>query len=154
MYTPRQCGVKFDPPALVLYYVVNATGKVHRRSMPLRNFSVKTNVDEMAANLKSGKHERYLENIPAEQIQRLLSKIKEQLPEKEDDTSPNMEVEDLNKLSDNELNKKKAEMDEVFEEHRVKPGDEGFQYDVEVDFENGKNVSGWDSDDDYSDPNF
>ena len=154
MYTPRQCGVKFDPPALVLYYVINATGKVHRRSMPLRNFSVKSNVDEMAANLKSGKHKRYLENIPTEQIQRLLSKIKEQLPQKKDDASSNMEVEDLNKLSDNELNKKKAEMDEVFEEHRVKPGDEGFQYDVEVDFENGKNVSGWDSDDDDSDPDF
>ena len=28
MYTPRQCGVKFDPPALVLYYVINATGKL------------------------------------------------------------------------------------------------------------------------------
>ena len=27
MYKPRQCGVKFDPPALVLYYVINATGK-------------------------------------------------------------------------------------------------------------------------------
>ena len=46
-------------------------------------------------------------------------------------------------------------MDEVFEEHRVRPGDEGFQYDVEVDFENenGK-ISGWDSNDDYSDPDF
>jgi centrosomal protein CEP19 len=66
-----------------------------------------------------------------------------------------VEVEDLNKLGDIELNKKKAEMDEVFEEHRVRPGDEGFQYDVEVDFENenGK-ISGWDSDDDYSDPDF
>jgi hypothetical protein len=29
MYTPRQCGVKFDPPALVLYYVENATGKLY-----------------------------------------------------------------------------------------------------------------------------
>jgi hypothetical protein len=29
MYTPRQCGVKFDPPALVLYYVINATGKLY-----------------------------------------------------------------------------------------------------------------------------
>ena len=74
--------------------------------------------------------------------------------QKDDDVASSTEVEDLNKLSDTELNQKKAEMDHVFEKHRVKPGDEGFQYDVEVDFENGKNVSGWDSDDDYSDPDF
>lgn len=46
-------------------------------------------------------------------------------------------------------------MDHVFEEHRVKPGDEGFEYNVEVEFEGGKYISGWDSDDgDYSDPEF
>ena len=45
-------------------------------------------------------------------------------------------------------------MDQVFEQHRVRAGDEGFQYDVEVDFENGKNVSGWDSNEEYSDPDF
>lgn len=65
-----------------------------------------------------------------------------------------MDVEDLNKLDDTELNKKKAEMDQVFEQHRVRPGDDGFEYDVEVDFENGKNVSGWDSDVEYSEPEF
>lgn len=73
--------------------------------------------------------------------------------QKDDEVVSNADVEDLNKLSDSELNKKKAEMDQVFEQHRVRPGDEGFQYDVEVDFENGKNVSGWDSED-YSDPDF
>ena len=26
LFTPRKCGVKFDPPALILYYLVNATG--------------------------------------------------------------------------------------------------------------------------------
>ena len=73
--------------------------------------------------------------------------------QKDDDIVSNAEVADLNKLSDTELNKKKAEMNQVFERHRVRPGDEGFQYDVEVDFESGKNVSGWDSED-YSDPDF
>ncbi|XP_028394139.1 centrosomal protein of 19 kDa-like [Dendronephthya gigantea] len=156
MYTPRQCGVKFEPPSLVLYYVMNATGKVHRRSMPLRNFSEKSNLDEAVTDLKSGKHKRYLEKIPAEQIHRLLSKIQENFPHKKDkdEVVSNADGEDLNKLNDTELNKKKAEMDQVFEKHRVRPGDEGFQYEVEVDFENGKNVSGWDSDDDYSDPDF
>ncbi|CAB4016263.1 Hypothetical predicted protein [Paramuricea clavata] len=132
-----------------------ASGKVHRRSMPLRNFSSESNLDDMVTNLKSGRHKRYLEKIPSEQIHRLLSKIQEQLPQqKDDDVISNNDVEDLNKLNDTELNKKKAEMDQVFEQHRVRAGDEGFQYDVEVDFENGKNVSGWDSDEEYSDPDF
>lgn len=63
------------------------------------------------------------------------------------------DLEDLNKLTDEELDKKKAEMDIVFEKHRLKPEDDGFQYDVEVEFEDGKNVSGWDSEE-YSDPEF
>ena len=73
---------------------------------------------------------------------------------KNEEVVSNADGEDLNKLSDTELNRKKAEMDQVFEKHRVRPEDEGFQYEVDVDFENGKNVSGWDSDDDYSDPDF
>ena len=26
MFTPRKCGVKFDPPTLVVFYEVNLTG--------------------------------------------------------------------------------------------------------------------------------
>lgn len=27
MFTPRKCGVKFDPPTLVVYYEANLSGK-------------------------------------------------------------------------------------------------------------------------------
>lgn len=27
MFTPRKCGVKFDPPTLVVFYEINLTGK-------------------------------------------------------------------------------------------------------------------------------
>ena len=63
--------------------------------------------------------------------------------------------EDLNKLGDHELNQRKAAMDIDFEKHRLKPGDDGFEYDKEVDFDDvGKIESGWDDEDDYSDPEF
>lgn len=63
--------------------------------------------------------------------------------------------EDLNKLDDQELNMRKAAMDIDFEKHRLKPGDKGFEYDKEVDFDDaGKIESGWDEEDDYSDPDF
>ena len=62
--------------------------------------------------------------------------------------------EDMNKLDDMELNKRKALMNEEFEANRVKPGDQEFLYDKEVEFDAGKMESGWDDDEDYSDPEF
>lgn len=155
LFTPRKCGVKFDPPALILYYLVNATEKVHRRSMPLRNFTANTSIDETVMGLKSGKHERYLEKVSAEQLRRLLSMIQDKIKKetKTQGDSEGKDPEDLNKLSDNELDKKKAEMDTVFQVNRLKPEDAGFKYEVEVEFD-GKNSSGWDSAEEYSDPEF
>ena len=64
----------------------------------------------------------------------------------------NTSDEDLNKATDEYLEKKKEEMNIVFESNRVKPGDEGYVYDKEVDFDDGpKMESGWDSDDTMSD---
>ena len=62
--------------------------------------------------------------------------------------------EDLNKLDDYELDKRKAAMDEDFEKNRLRPGDADYVYDKEVEFNGGKIESGWDDEDDYSDPDF
>ena len=64
------------------------------------------------------------------------------------------EEEDLNKLDDYELDKRKAAMDEDFEKNRLRPGDADYVYDKEVEFNEGKIESGWDDEDDYSDPDF
>ena len=56
----------------------------------------------------------------------------------------------MNKLDDDQLNKVKDKMSVSFEKNRVKPGDENWKYDIEVDFkaeENSKIESGWDSGD-------
>ena len=56
--------------------------------------------------------------------------------------------ENLNKLDDAELNKVKDKMSVSFEQNRIKPGDENWKYDIEVDFEEeggNKMESGWDS---------
>ena len=62
--------------------------------------------------------------------------------------------EDLNKLDDYELNRRKAVMDEQFEKNRIRPGDSNFEYDKDIEFGVGNLESGWDDDDDYSDPEF
>ena len=62
-----------------------------------------------------------------------------------------MEI-DLNKLSDSELERQKARMDVLFEANRKRPDDEGFVYDLEVDFgKEGRMESGWDIEDDDDD---
>ena len=55
---------------------------------------------------------------------------------------------DLNKVSDDVLKQKKKEMDKEFEQNQLKPGDDGYEYDKEVDFDaddDDKVSCGWDS---------
>ena len=54
---------------------------------------------------------------------------------------------DLNKVSDDVLKHKKKEMDKEFEQNQLKPGDDGYEYDKEVDFDadDDKVSCGWDS---------
>ena len=54
--------------------------------------------------------------------------------------------EDLNKLGEDQLKEKKAEMDVLFEANRIQPGDDGYEYDKEMDFSGSKIECGWDSD--------
>jgi len=59
--------------------------------------------------------------------------------------------EDLNKLDDKELNMKKAQMEVMFEKNKKRPGDPGYEYDVQNDFLGAKQPSEWDEelDDDF-----
>ena len=58
--------------------------------------------------------------------------------------------EDLNKANDEQLAKRKAQMDVLFEANRLQPGDEGYVYDKEVEFGRPKIESGWDSEEESS----
>jgi len=51
---------------------------------------------------------------------------------------------DLNLLSDSELNQIKARMDKNFVKNKIKPGDKSFVYDKQVDFESGDEAASWD----------
>ncbi|XP_038050146.1 centrosomal protein of 19 kDa-like [Patiria miniata] len=160
--TPKKCAIRVDPPTLVLTYTDEVTGKDRQRSMPLRNFTKRSGVDRFVRELKANpRHKKYLENVSAIQLEKLLSIIKERLSglsmeeslekvKKELSVDPD---EDLNQLDDQALQKKKSIMDETFEKNRKKPGEEGFQYDVDVDFGGGIESSGWDSGEE-SDPQF
>ncbi len=63
-------------------------------------------------------------------------------------------MDDLNKVSEDQLLKKKAEMDILFEANRIKPGDDGYSYNKELDFNGAKIESGWDNDSSQSSMDF
>ena len=54
---------------------------------------------------------------------------------------------DLNKLTPEEVQKYKRKMDDMYKDNFKRPGDPGFQYDVQKNFEANLDAS-WDEDDD------
>jgi len=151
-FTPKKLCFKIEPPTIVLFYQLDASGKLHRRSIPIRNLNEKSRVAEIIKDLYNTHHGKYLKKIPEKQLHKLLSKLHSQVYGNDDASRPGpgiAENENFNRLGDDDLNKVKDKMSVSFEKNRVKPGDENWKYDVEIDFEeNGGNKieSGWDSD--------
>mmetsp|Transcript_26310 Transcript_26310/g.48226 ORF Transcript_26310/g.48226 Transcript_26310/m.48226 type:complete len:137 (+) Transcript_26310:754-1164(+) len=58
---------------------------------------------------------------------------------------------DLNKVSEYELNRAKECMDYKFKANQLKPGDPGYEYDLQVDFPPGMQGNDWDEDSDVDD---
>ncbi|CAL1528613.1 unnamed protein product [Lymnaea stagnalis] len=157
-----KCGVKFDPPALVLNYKDRKTGKLRQRSMPLRNFNKNTGIDHFMEDLKSNpRHSKFIRLLSPAQLVRLLTIVKDKLSglsleasiarnDAMDSLNPE---ENLNKVDPETLQRKKLVMDSSFEKKRKRPGDPDFQYNIEVEFDTAAvETSGWDSD--ASNPDF
>ncbi|KAI2650722.1 Centrosomal protein of 19 kDa [Labeo rohita] len=131
----KRCGVKFIPPSIILIYENKNTSKIRKRVIPVRNFS------QYSERLKHHvRHSIYLESVSLAQLERLHLILRDHLKGLSLEESlaarrrsdPNDE--DLNKLSDDELNRRKAQMDELFERNRKHKEDPDFVYDLEVEF--------------------
>ncbi|XP_041419455.1 centrosomal protein of 19 kDa isoform X2 [Xenopus laevis] len=108
-----------------------------------------------AEQLKNNpRHKDYLDLVSLKQLEKLYKLLKGHLKgeslkatleqiKKEETIDPE---EDLNKLDDKDLAKKKHLMDELFEKNRKKKDDPDFEYDIEVDFTKDEQVEscGWD----------
>jgi centrosomal protein CEP19 len=149
----KRCGVKFSPPALVLNYLIKDSGKMHRRTMPLRNFSKNSSIDATVDELlASPRHSKFIKCMPKFQLYRLIAIIRDKLGgmSLEDSLAKNDEIdrldpeEDLNKVDPETLVRKKSIMEDTFEKNLKKPGDPDFQYDVQIDF-NEVEACEWDS---------
>uniref|UniRef100_G3TPU1 Centrosomal protein of 19 kDa n=1 Tax=Loxodonta africana TaxID=9785 RepID=G3TPU1_LOXAF len=156
MCTAKKCGIRFKPPAIILIYEGEVKGKSRQRIMPVRNFSKFSGLQQRAEQLKNNpRHKSYLEQVSLRQLEKLftflrgylqgqsLAEMMEQV-QRERTIDPE---EDLNKLDDKELAKRKSVMDELFEKNQKKKDDPDFVYDVEVEFPQDEQLQscGWDT---------
>lgn len=142
-YIAKKCGVRFQPPAMILIYESEAEGKSRQRIMPVRNFSKFSDCTRAAEQLKNNpRHKNYLEQVSLKQLEKLFvflrgslqgQSLAETMEQIQRETTVDPE-EDLNKLDDKELAKRKSIMDELFEKNQKRKDDPSFVYDVEVEF--------------------
>ena len=84
---------------------------------------------------------------PKEPEKKVEKKLDDELEEEEDEYGfDEFEDEDLNKLDDSALKRKKAEMDVEFEKNNIKKGDAKFQYDIRKEFDHEQYAAEWDDD--------
>ncbi|XP_048361987.1 centrosomal protein of 19 kDa isoform X1 [Sphaerodactylus townsendi] len=158
-FIAKKCGIQLQPPSIILIYEDQLKNNIRKRIMPVRNFSKYSDCSRAAEQLKNNpRHKTYLEGISMEQLQKLHSLLKghlggqsltESLKQLELEETIDPE-ENLNKLDDKELAKRKKIMDELFEKNRKKKDDPDFVYNVEVDFPQDKELDScsWDAESD------
>ncbi|XP_036378469.1 centrosomal protein of 19 kDa [Megalops cyprinoides] len=152
-FVAKRCGVKFKPPSIVLIYEDKDTKKLRQRIMPVRNFSQHSDCSQAAERLKNNaRHRAYLEGVSLRQLERLHTVLRDRLRGRTLEQSlASLHLdpdEDLNKLGDEELARKKAQMDELFERNRKRKEDPDFVYDLEVEFPEAgdRETCSWDED--------
>ena len=97
---------------------------------------------EVESSMKSEEKKKEKEKEPEKKIEKKLEKKdNEELEEEEEEYGfDEFEDEDLNKLNDSELKKKKAEMDIGFEKNNIKKGDA----DIRKEFDHEQYAAEWD----------
>ncbi|KAJ0032229.1 hypothetical protein NQD34_002310 [Periophthalmus magnuspinnatus] len=154
-FEAKRCGVQFSPPSIVLIYENKSTNKLRKRIIPVRKYS-KDSADyrKAAETLKNHpRHRDYLQSVSQSQLERLHIILRDHmqgLSLEQSLASFRLDPEqDLNKLDDDELARKKGEMDELFEKNRKRKDDPDFVYDVEVEFSaNNQEKCSWDEESD------
>lgn len=157
-YISKKCGIRFSPPALILVYEDKVrNNELRKRVMPIRNFRTSSSVNFVAQDLKL-RHEKIMQSVSTMQVEKMLRVLQEhmkgtELLEAVQIVSKEFSVgsdEDLNKLGDDVLRRKKEIMDQTFKKNQIKPQDPEFVYDKQIDFDqnaNEKVESGWDAED-------
>lgn len=117
-------------------------------------FSQLVDYSMAAEKLKNHPHHRdYLQNVSQSQLERMHIILRDHMQGFSLEHSlASFQVdpeEDLNKLDDDQLARKKGHMDELFEKNRKKKDDPDFVYNLEVEFStNDQEKCSWDEESD------
>lgn len=154
MVEVRKLGVSFCPhPSLVLLYKIE--GSTKKRIMPIRELKKDSDCRSFVQRIKL-RHSKYLETVPDIKIEKMLLLAKEHLKGHPlslalDTVDQMLSIdpgEDLNKLSDKELKRRKDIMDMSFKKKNIDQDHPDFVYDKQVEFSSKKTKADWDESDD------
>jgi len=151
----KKIGVVFSPPAVILLYADNGTYK--KRSMPLRDLTVSCDAYQVATRLKT-RHKKQLQAVNLVRLEKLVRLAQESLKGKDKISALKMiesefvinPAEDLNKLTDKELQRRKDIMDLNFAKKNVTKEHPDFVYDKQVEFGGEKVSNDWDTESEVS----
>lgn len=151
----KKIGVIFNPPTLLLLYKIG--NKYKKLCMPVRELSVTSDCSVLAARLQA-RHKKQMSTINIISIERMIRLIQEVM--KGHSKSAALDIvaseyqlnpdEDLNTLTDKQLNRRKAIMDLNFKKNNIDKDHPDYVYDKEVVFEGEKKTSNWDTSDEES----
>ncbi|XP_028299280.1 centrosomal protein of 19 kDa [Gouania willdenowi] len=153
-FQAKRCGVQFSPQSIVLIYEDTEIKQLRKRIIPVRNFFKDSDHITAAENLKNHpRHRDYLEAVSQSQLEKLHIILRDHLQGfslEHSLSSFHLDPdEDLNKLDDEKLARKKGQMEELFERNRTHRDDANFVYDLEVDFTKASQEKcSWDEDSD------
>eukprot|EP00092_Neocalanus_flemingeri_P039387 GFUD01042884.1.p1 GENE.GFUD01042884.1~~GFUD01042884.1.p1 ORF type:complete len:181 (+),score=61.28 GFUD01042884.1:507-1049(+) len=153
MIVVKKIGISFNGPSIIIMYSNNEVTR--KREMPLRDMKADSDCRTIVNRLKK-RHTKYLESVSDIRLEKLVMIVKEHLKGVGLETGlKNVESilkvdpeENMNKLTDIELKRRKEIMDLTFEKNSVGKGHPDFVYDKEVEFKPSKDAEGWDDESD------
>ena len=147
-FKPKRYALSYNPPTIILEYGDESLGLMRTRKFRLKKIATDNNLertaDEIIRTFPSKINRLF---VSKQQILKLLQGLKEKSIRKKQQGVVLGQNIDLNKYGTEELNQVKEQMNEEFLKNAKRPGDEGYQYDVQVDFGEPTEDNDWDSTD-------
>ncbi|KAG2789048.1 hypothetical protein PC116_g16312 [Phytophthora cactorum] len=155
---PRRLALRYEPPGIIVEYVYHSTAakqlyhheidlKAELSSFGASRFS-EYRIDEVVNNIIR-QHADVVghSKVPSAQLVRLVRKLVDHQTTSREPvatSAPILPQADYNRVSETQLKQVKQKMDLVFEQNIVRPDQEGYQYDKQIEFQPATETSDWD----------
>ncbi|KAG1703826.1 hypothetical protein DVH05_006835 [Phytophthora capsici] len=148
---PRRLALRYEPPGIIVEYIYHSAAA---RQLYHHEIDLKTELSSSEARFSEYRIDEVVNSIirqhadvvgdskvPSAQLVRLVRKLVEH---KTAVQAPILPQADYNRVSETQLKQVKQKMDLVFEQNIIRPDQQGYQYDKQVEFQPGTETSDWD----------